>query len=175
MSFSLFPKYIDKAIDFADIRTSPAPVTPWSASVFNYLASRMMQTQMGLGYKFGDHSDLDTDHGVSGIPETFQQNLQARVRFEMGTVAGSSGSSVTVNFTHTTNGGSDQRFSASTSDLRIFVMLVKGDGSNPGKYWTPPADIATDSSGYPYQFKIRTENSINSSDEFEWFAIQGWG
>jgi len=177
MSGSVFPKYFDhKEINFWTVRSSPGsavePVTPFSADLLNYLADVMFQTQRGLGIRFGEHSDLQTGHGVSGS-ETFSDNITARTRFEIGTFSGSATTTQSVDFAHTTNGGSTQRFKSDGSELRIFVLCTDATTSSPGRIWIH--QILTDGSGYPYAFEMKSEHNMSSSRKFVFFAIQDWG
>tara|TARA_R110000824_G_scaffold82382_3_gene206481 strand:- start:3500 stop:4045 length:546 start_codon:yes stop_codon:yes gene_type:complete len=181
MSESTFPEYLDKPFEVRDVRDNPVsamePVTPWSADIFNFFASRLMATQSGIGARFGTHLELESGHGVTGYPETFRDNMQARVRFECGYIAATSSTTeLTVLFSHTTNGGSVQRFSPTSSlggEVRIFVTIIGRAGTHTPS-WVDKDDILKDSSGDPYGFVITSDTSLNAGG-FEWFAIQGWG
>lgn len=179
MSESTYPRFKDLDVTFRDARvTGPPdePITPWTAEIFNWLASVLMQTQRGVGIKFGDHRALETGHGVPGFPETFQENLQERIRFEAGTATGTTGTTKAVLFSHTTNGGAaaNQRFdNPGTNSLRVFLTGTAITIANPGVYWV--ASIQTDGSNYPYGFTIECEHGFTGAEDFEFFAIQNWG
>lgn len=179
MTQSTFPRFADLTVDFRDARLAGPPgepITPWTADVFNWLAAVLMQTQRGLGIKFGDHRDLGTGFGVPGFAETFGENMQERIRFELGTATGTSGTTKAVLFSHTTNGGAaaNQRFdNPSTNSLRVFLTMTAGTISNPGVYHV--SSIQRDGSLYPYGFTITCEHGFTGAETFEWFALQNWG
>jgi hypothetical protein len=178
MSKSTYPAHMDDeevvysqaSRDLVDPETD-WPVTPFSAAPLNYLASVMQSTQQALGAGFGRLADMGVDQDIGN--DVFANNMTARTQMEVGTFNGVSGTSVNVNFDHTTSGGSPQRFSAGGL-IRVFVFGVLSGSTSTSWRVGYVYSIQNDGSGYPYQFTFKTYSNMKTSDRFAYIAVDGW-
>lgn len=163
MGESVFPRFLDEAIDLRDVRSTPEPITHFSADVFNWLATKLMSTQRGVGIKFGMLSDM-------GLADGYKTNMNNRVRIEADEFSCGGVYTHTVNFSHTTNLGTTQRF-APLVEPKIYLTVTTGTTANPGPVSTPV--ILFDANNYPYGFTFQTSH-LGTGAKVTWLAVQNW-
>lgn len=188
MASSVYPKYLDKHVDFLGADAGGKPMTTYNASLVNWLASKLRTTQGVLGKNFGSLSSL----GISGA-DTANDIIQKRCMFDVSShtisqTAGQTGySQSTLNFSHTSNGGAagDQRF---LPNIDPIVFISKDDffwgdphstwaGGTQTWYEINDVEILKDSSGYPYAVRIGNSPLPTAWDRtvsVKVIAIQGW-
>ena len=164
MGESVFPRFLDESIDLRDVRGAPEPITHFSADVFNWLATKLMGTQRGIGVKFGLMSDM-------GLADGYKQNMNNRVRIESDEFTCGAVYTHTVLFTHTTNLGTTQRFYPTTEPKIYFTITTGFLSGRPGPVFNPT--ILFDANSYPYGFTFNTSH-LGTGAKVTWLAVQNW-
>jgi hypothetical protein len=170
----IYPNYLDSEANLSVVPTSGKAILPAAAAVIRRLADMAAATEMAMGLNPGGlvNPPATADNTVQGV-------LLSRFRFELGFFTTLASGTQWVTFTHTTNGGTDQRFGPLASD-GVPAMFFGNYSTSTGiiesdKFYAPTyaheiIQFGTDAGGYPYRFQIES-----AGVESAWYlAVQSW-